>query len=118
MKVWINPLAPEGLTETTEGNWLVEAGYMGSESHHLQDLVNANQGLPGPVGTAVSKEPWHDFSTIQEIANGTNAVYNALSLKVTRRFTRGLSVIGSWTWSRSIDDGSDIRGSVNHSDGV
>jgi hypothetical protein len=112
--------APEGVTPYSmqyllnvqrqfAGNWLVEAGYMGSESHHLQDLMNSNQGLPGPTSTGVAKRPWADFSTIQEIANGTNAVYNALSVKVTRRFTRGLSLIGSYTWSRSIDDGSDIR---------
>jgi Carboxypeptidase regulatory-like domain len=91
------------------GNWLVEAGYLGSESHHLQDLMNSNQGIPGTVGSATSRRPWQDFSTIQEIANGSNAVYNSLSVKVTRRFTRGFSLVSSWTWSRSIDDGSDIR---------
>ena len=112
--------APEGTTPYSvqylfnvqrqfAGNWLVEAGYLGSESHHLQDLMNANQGLPGPTSSGALKRPWTDFSTIQEIANGTNAIYNALSVKVTRRFSRGFSLIGSYTWSRSIDDGSDIR---------
>jgi hypothetical protein len=112
--------APEGTTPYSmqymfniqrqfAGNWLIEAGYLGGVSHHLQGLMNSNQGIPGTVGSAVSRRPWTDFSTIQGIANGANAEYNSLSIKVTRRFTRGLSLVSSWTWARSIDDTSGIR---------
>jgi hypothetical protein len=83
------------------GSWLIEAGYLGTVSHHLQGLMNSNQALPGTVGSTVSRRPWSDFSTIQEIANGANAEYNALSVKVTRRFNHGFSLVSSWTWSKS-----------------
>ena len=46
---------------------------------------------------------------IQFVADGGNANYNALSLKATRRFSQGLSVISSYTWAKSIDDTSGIR---------
>jgi hypothetical protein len=46
---------------------------------------------------------------IQGIANGANAEYNSFSIKVTRRFTRGFSLVSSWTWAKSIDDTSGIR---------
>src|SRR5208283_4039270 len=37
------------------GNWLIEAGYLGGESHHLYGFQDANQAPPGTVGTAVSR---------------------------------------------------------------
>ena len=91
------------------GNWLIEAGYLGNESHHLQGFQDANQAPPGTVGTAVSRYPWADFGIIQLVQNGANGNYNAFSLKATRRFEKGLSVISSYTWSKSIDDTSGIR---------
>jgi hypothetical protein len=91
------------------GNWLIEAGYLGGESHHLYGQQNANQGTPGPVATAASRLPFNTFGFLQLVQDGGNANYNSLSLKATRRFTDGLSVIASYTWSKSIDDTSGIR---------
>jgi hypothetical protein len=91
------------------GNWLIEAGYLGGESHHLYGQQNANQGIPGPVATAASRLPFSTFGFLQLVQDGGNANYNSFSLKATRRFTDGLSVIGSYTWSKSIDDTSGIR---------
>jgi hypothetical protein len=91
------------------GNWLIEVGYLGNESHHLQGFQDANQAVPGTVGSSTSRLPWQDFGIIQLVQNGANGNYNALSVKATRRFTQGLSVISSYTWSKSIDDTSGIR---------
>ena len=43
------------------------------------------------------------------VADGVNANYNSLAFKVTKRFSKGMSVIGNYTWSKSIDDSSGIR---------
>ena len=91
------------------GNWLIEAGYLGGESHHLYGQQNANQGIPGPVATAASRLPFNDFGFLQLVQDGGNGNYNSASVKATRRFAEGLSVIGSYTWSKSIDDTSGIR---------
>ena len=61
------------------------------------------------MGTAVSRYPWADFGIIQLVQNGANGNYNSLSIKATRRFSQGISVISSYTWSKSIDDTSGIR---------
>ena len=90
-------------------DWLLEAGYLGGESHHLYGFQDANQGIPGTVGSATSRLPFANFGVIQLVADGANAVYNSLSFKATRRFSSGLSVISSFTWSKSIDDTSGIR---------
>jgi hypothetical protein len=91
------------------GNWLAEAGYLGAESHHLRGMQDINQSIPGTVGSATSRAPFSDFGIIQFFQDSGNGVYNSLSLKATRRFSRGLSVIGSYTWAKSIDDTSGIR---------
>jgi len=38
-----------------------------------------------------------------------NSHYNALTVKVTRRFAQGLTYLAGYTWSKSIDTGSGIR---------
>jgi hypothetical protein len=91
------------------GYWLVEAGYLGGESHHLQGFQDGNQGTTGTVGAAPSRFPFANFGIIQLVADGANANYNSLSVKATRRFGQGISVISSFTWSKSIDDTSGIR---------
>jgi len=90
-------------------NWTFEAGYLGSESHHLYGFQNANDGIPGTTGSAASRLPFADFTTLQLVADGVNANYNSLAFKVTKRFSRGMSLISSYTYSRSIDDSSGIR---------
>jgi hypothetical protein len=90
-------------------DWALEAGYLGSQSHHLYGFQNANNGIPGTVGTAQSRLPFQDFGFIQLVADGMNATYNSLVFKVTRRFSRGLNIVSSYTYSKSIDNSSGIR---------
>jgi hypothetical protein len=90
-------------------NWAIEVGYLGSESHHLYGFQNANQGIPGTVGSTISRLPFADFGVIQLVEDGINAAYNSLSFKVTKRFSGGVSVLSNFTWSKSIDDSSGIR---------
>jgi len=61
------------------------------------------------VGTAVSRYPWADMGIIQLVQDGGNGNYNSLSIKGTRRFSNGISVITSYTWSKAIDNTSGIR---------
>jgi len=90
-------------------SWAVEAGYLGSVSHHLAGFMNQNEGIPSPVGKAADHLPFGDYTFIQSVEDMTNAEYNALSLKVTKRFSRGLSLIAAYTHAISIDDSSGIR---------
>jgi len=90
-------------------DWAFEAGYLGSASRHLQGFQDVNQAIPGTVGSATSRMPWPGFSNIQMVQDGGNGTYNALSVKITRRFSQGMSVVGSYTFSRAIDTTSGIR---------
>ena len=96
-------------------NWLIEAGYLGTLSHHLYGFQDANQAIPfgylgnGATTPVSARLPYLNYGVIQLVADGGNANYNSLSLKATRRFSEGISVIASYTYSRSIDDTSGIR---------
>jgi hypothetical protein len=100
-------------------NWVVEVGYLGSLSRHLYGFRDANQPYPGSTSLA-SRTPFafrdasgnpvsQEFGVIQLVNDGANAGYNAGSVKLTRRFSAGLSVISSYTYAKSIDNTSGIR---------
>ena len=90
-------------------NWSVEAGYLGSVSHHLYGFWNQNEGLPSPVGLASSHLPFGDFTYIQSVEDMGNGEYNSLALRVSKRFTAGMSLTAAYTYGVSIDDTSAIR---------
>lgn len=90
-------------------NVLFEAGYLGSQNRHLQGFQTVNEAIPGTVGTPQSRAPFPNWGIIQMVWDGGNAHYNAGSLSVTKRYSSGLSLISSYTFSKSIDDTSGIR---------
>jgi hypothetical protein len=88
---------------------LFEIGYLGSESHHLEGLFNANEADPGTSARPL-RLPFANIGIMQTVQGGGNANYNSLAMKFTRRLSRGLTLLGAYTWSKSIDDVSAIRG--------
>ncbi len=96
-------------------NWVIEGGYLGTQSRHLYGFQDANQAIPygyignGAATSVASRLPFANYGVIQLVHDGGNGNYNSFSLKATRRFNQGVSVITSYTFSKSIDDTSGIR---------
>lgn len=88
---------------------LVEVGYLGSQSRHLQGFQTVNESVPGTVGTPESRSPFPNWGIIQMVWDGGNAHYDAGSISITKRYSSGLNLISSYTFSKSIDDTSGIR---------
>jgi hypothetical protein len=86
-----------------------EVGYLGSESHHLEFLRAVNESLPGTVGSVVSRAPYPNFGRIQLVDNSGNGNYNSLGMKLTKRYSGGLTMLGSYTYAKSMDETSGIR---------
>ena len=91
-----------------------EAGYSGSQSRHLANLINAAQPLPGST-PIVTRLPYPEFGAagIQFLKNDGVGNYNGLGAKISQRFSNSLTTLFSYTWSKSLDDGSAIRGPGN-----
>ena len=47
-----------------------------------------------------------NFSSLYVITNGLTSSYNALQVKFQRQISKGLQVLGSYTWAHSLDYGS------------
>ena len=100
-------------------NWSFEVGYQGAVHRHLYGFLNANQATPigyiapGASTTLAGRTPFPNMGGIQDVHDWGTGNYNAFSVKATRRFSNGLNVISSYTWSKSLDDTSGVRNQGN-----
>jgi len=97
------------------GSTVLEIGYSGSQGHKLSKFLGRNFPLPGP-GNVQSRRPYAELANIFYLESPVNSNYNALSAKLTERLGRSLTAIVSYTYSKSIDNGSSVRG--NNGDGA
>jgi hypothetical protein len=88
---------------------VLEVGYLGSVSRRLESLRAFNESIPGATGSVLSRAPYPEFGRIQEVDGSGKGHYNALSAKLQKRYSQGLSWLAGYTWSRSIDTASAIR---------
>jgi hypothetical protein len=87
---------------------LLTVGYIGTKGTHLH--VQRNINLPQtPNATVVANQrafrPQFGNVTLHE--NSLNSNYNALTAKVEKRFSKGLTFLSSFTWAHNIDQGNE-----------
>jgi hypothetical protein len=93
-------------------NLLLEVGYAGSKGTHLLRRTNFQQwdGIlvkdpanPTPLASRV-RFPNFSPTVIIGSENGGSSTFHGLITKLERRFANGLSFLGSYTFSKAIDD--------------
>jgi hypothetical protein len=107
---------------------VVSLGYVGSKGTKLVDMRNINQAIfiPGtnssgqPLSTPFNVEgrrPSQLFhltpypvGSIDQIGTGASSTYHSFEATFNKRIGRGLSLLGSYTWSKSIDNAADPFG--------
>lgn len=91
-------------------NWAVTAGYVGSTGRHLSFSGIANIPYPGPTALNVRRPFDPQINVIFQAAMPrANSYYNALQFKSEHRAFHGLTMLNSYTWSKSIDTATEIR---------
>lgn len=90
-------------------NFAVEAAYVGNRSAQLAVGRDANFFAPQYIG----KVRYEPFSTIQWASNGFDAIYHAMQIKATQRFSRGLSYQLGYTWGHALNNVENSSGYVS-----
>jgi hypothetical protein len=86
------------------GQIVVTASYLGSGVRQIAWDDNLNTPfLPGP-GTLQQRRPWPFFGAVTEYAPGATSNYDGLALKAEKRYSNGLVLITSYTWSHTLTD--------------
>jgi hypothetical protein len=107
-------------------NTVLSVSYVGSQGRHLP--VFLDQNLPAPASTLTytviggpldgqnqvvpffsGTRPNVNFTQMTQISYDVDTSYNALVLALNRRFTKGLQVQTSYTYSRSRDNGQSSQ---------
>jgi hypothetical protein len=86
---------------------LLDVAYVGNHDVGLTILADANQAVANLAGQNLSvaaRRIIPNFNTIEESFNAGFGSYNALQVKVEKRFSAGLYFINSFTWSKALDN--------------
>jgi hypothetical protein len=111
-----------GVQNSFANNWMLDLGYVGSLGRKFPRLFSFNQafgpsfaGVPalgslgGPLFPGFGDLPALGLGSFLMRSN-SNSNYNSLQASVNKRFSHGLQMLLSYTWSHSIDDysGTDV----------
>ncbi|MGH9562102.1 MAG: TonB-dependent receptor [Terracidiphilus sp.] len=95
----------------------LDVAYVGNYGVHLQTDQDYNQAVPNASGGTLSvqaRRPIATFGAIQESANEAPSRYNALEAKFEKRYSGGLYVANSFTWSHAQDEASALPETGNN----
>lgn len=89
---------------------LLRVGYVGTRTTHLKSeydqnapIYNTNLTLTANRENIDARRPVQNFQTISRWMHGLNSDYHALQVSVDKRFSKGFTINGAYTWSRNLD---------------
>lgn len=90
-------------------NMSLEVTYMGSSGVHLRRLASYNLPRPAP-GNPNANRPFPKFNgAFQNMYAASHSNYNSLQARLQHKFAHGVTLLGSYAYSKSMDNGSGIR---------
>jgi outer membrane receptor protein involved in Fe transport len=103
-----NLTAQYALTQNT----LLEVAYRGSKSTHLSNEMNFNQTNPFPAQPPnfALIYPYPAFGVVNYFVSDGDATFNALQVRLEKRFSKGFTLLGSYMWLKDLTnvDGTSV----------
>ncbi len=96
-------------------NFLLQVGYVGTAGRKLPVRYNADQATPfDPANptTVLSREPYPLIGYIGGNAFNSYSNFNALEIKLERRFAHGFSITGVYDWQKDLEVATQDEDSV------
>jgi outer membrane receptor protein involved in Fe transport len=102
---------------------LLDIGYVGNHALRLVLLADYNQArppLPGENANATldARRPIQGYGSISAVLPVAYSNYHSLQTKVEHRAARSLNLLNSFTWSKGIDNASQVLEEPNGSTGT
>ena len=87
---------------------VLDIGYVGNDSNALPLIADYNQAAPQPTATSnlslAARRPVQGYGAITWFNPAGFSNYNALQVKVEKRFAHGLQFLNSFVWGKAIDN--------------
>jgi hypothetical protein len=104
-----NPHTPEAqewmfdFQHSFSKDMMLDVAYVGNHAYHMIRRMTLNYPLqPGP-GAIQSRRPLPNWGPISYLDFDSPSKYNGLQVKFEKRFSKGLSLLASYTWSKTLD---------------
>ncbi|HTT22671.1 MAG TPA: TonB-dependent receptor [Candidatus Sulfotelmatobacter sp.] len=104
-----------GVQSELHAGWLLELGYVGTRGTHLVRQRSLNQALSASMNTMDNIPervpiPGVPPDSLVIMESEGSSWYNGLEASLTKRLSRGLQLLASYTFSKVLDtDGADIN---------
>jgi hypothetical protein len=109
-------------------NIVLDVAYVGNRAKDLVLLADLNQARPFTAAEAAlpaaqrpslqARRSIAGFGSISAVLPKAFSNYNALQVKVERRFNQGIYLLNSFTWSKAIDNASQVLEEPNGNTGT
>jgi hypothetical protein len=114
-------------------NFLLEAGYVGARGTRLLRVRSVNQAqlasvaspirgaTTNTVGNVQTRARFRGWSvpSLQQVESAGSSWYNGAEMSLTKRFSSGLQLLASYTFSKSLDsDGANVVQNSNISSAI
>jgi hypothetical protein len=103
-----------GIQRELANNWLLETAYVGNSAHKLtgRDLPNqafpdADPARPTPV---LNRRPNPNIGDVSMVSSLDNSNYHAFNVKLNKRYSNGISILGAYTYSKVMGIGGALFG--------
>ncbi len=91
-------------------DWVLRLGYVGSKATHLMmgydqnaPIYDFSKTLQQNRDATNQRRPRPEYQNIYTMSTPFGSFYNSLQVGLNKRFSRGFSVLGSYTWSKNLD---------------
>lgn len=91
------------LERTVTQNMIVKAGYVGTKSTGLSLYREGNAPTPGP-GAVQARRPYQNIASNRIADSEGFATYHGFETSLVQRLSAGLSLVGNYTWGKTIDN--------------
>jgi len=98
-----------GLQRELTQDMSIEANYFGSSGVKLRRLTTYNQTRPSPAANTNLTRAFPQFGGMQNMNAPSHSTYHALQLRLQQRFAHGFTLLSSYAYGKSIDNGSGVR---------